>query len=137
MTLSAKRALLVATFTSLPDSDARFFHLINLGRRYPPLDPALKADAWLVPGCVSRLWFIPQLRDGRCAFALDAEAAISKGVAALVCDYYEGATPEEILTDDLDFRALAGLQGLLSPNRSNGLASLLGRIRAFAAACPT
>ena len=136
MTLSAKRALLVETFDSLPDSDTRFSHLLTLGRRYPPLDPAFKTDAWLVPGCVSRLWFIPQLQGGRCTFAMDAEAAISKGVAALVCGYYDGAAPGEILADDLDFRAVAGLQGLLSPNRSNGLASLLGRIRAFAAACP-
>jgi cysteine desulfuration protein SufE len=137
--LAAKRALLTETFAMLPDSEARFSHLIALGRSYPALAPSKRLDDWLVPGCVSRLWFIPKLQAGRCHFAMDAEAAISKGVAALVCGYYEAATPEEILGDDLDFRVVAGLQGLLSPNRSNGLASLVVRIRSFAASgvsCP-
>jgi len=89
----------------------------------------------LLPGCVSQLWLQPELRDGRCWFQMDADAMISKGIAAVVCGFYQGETPADILAVEPDFLAEAGLTQVLSSNRSNALASLRRRIKAFAEAC--
>ena len=71
------------------------------------MDPALKTDARLLPGCVSRLWLYPEFRDGRCWFKMDAEALISKGIAAVVCGFYDGETPADIIATEPEFLAEA------------------------------
>jgi cysteine desulfuration protein SufE len=135
MSLSAKHDALVEMFTLLPDDEERFRHILALGRRYPALAPALHTDDRLLPGCVSRLWFVPEFRDGKCRFHMDADAQISKGIAALLCDFYNGETPADIVTTEPAFLNEIGLPQALSANRSNALASLRGRIKAFADAC--
>ncbi|EIP98272.1 SufE protein probably involved in Fe-S center assembly [Opitutaceae bacterium TAV1] len=135
MTLSEKRDALVETFTLLPDDEERFRHLLTLGRRYPALDARYHTDDRLLPGCISRLWLQPELRDGRCYFHMDADAQISKGIAALMCDFYNGETPADILATEPDFLAEVGLPQALSANRSNALASLRRYIKAFAQSC--
>jgi len=132
MSLVAKRAALLADLLVLPEGEERFGYLLAAARRYPPLAPELHTDGHLVPGCVSRLWLVPELRDGRCHFGMDADALISKGIAAVVCGFYEGETPADIVATEPDFLAEAGLTQALSPNRSSGLSGLRGRIRAFA-----
>jgi cysteine desulfuration protein SufE len=135
MTLAEKRQTLIDDLTTLPDAEERFTYLLAKAKKWPALDAALKTEARLLPGCVSRLWLYPEFRDGRCWFRMDAEALISKGIAAVVCGFYSGETPEDILANEPDFLAEAGLTQVLSANRSNALANLRKRIRAFAEAC--
>jgi cysteine desulfuration protein SufE len=135
MTLDEKRQTLIDDLTTLPDAEERFTYLLAKAKKWPALDAALKTEARLLPGCVSRLWLYPEFRDGRCWFRMDAEALISKGIAAVVCGFYSGETPEDILANEPDFLAEAGLTQVLSANRSNALANLRKRIRAFAEAC--
>jgi len=66
---------------------------------------------------------------------MDAEAMISKGVAAVVCGFYQGEMPADILANEPDFLAEAGLTQVLSANRSSALTNLRKRIRAYAEAC--
>lgn len=135
MSLSEKRQALIDDLTTLPDAEERFVYLLDKAKKWPALEAARKTEARLLPGCVSRLWLSPEFRDGRCWFGMDAEALISKGVAAVVCGFYSGETPADILANEPDFLAEAGLTQVLSANRSNALANLRKRIRAFAAAC--
>lgn len=135
MSMLAKRAALLADLSLLPDGDERFGYLLAAGRRVPALNPTWKTDDRLLPGCVSRLWLYPQYRDGRCYFHLDADAEITKGIAAVVCGFYSGETPAEIISVGVDFLGEAGITQVLSPNRSNGLASLRRHIAAFAHTC--
>ncbi|RRJ95795.1 SufE family protein [Opitutaceae bacterium TAV4] len=133
MSLAAKRAAIIETFSLLPDDEERFRHVIQLGRRYPPLEPQYHIDERLIPGCVSRLWLQPEYRgDGRCYFHMDADAQISKGNAALLCNFYNGETPADIIATEPDFLGEIGLTQALSSNRSNGLTSLRRHIKAFA-----
>ena len=135
MTLPEKRQALIDDLTTLPDAEERFMYLLAKAKKWTPLDPALKTEARLLPGCVSRLWLYSEFRDGRCWFGMDAEAQISKGIAAVVCGFYDGETPADIIATEPDFLAEAGLTQVLSANRSNALASLRKRIKAFAEAC--
>ena len=135
MKLGHKREAIVAALGDLPDAEERFRYLIGLGRRFPAFEAAWKTEEPLLPGCVSRLWLVPEFRDGRCWFAMDGEAAISKGIAALLCGFYEGETPADIVATEPDFVAEIGITALLSSNRSNALASLRRRIKTFAEQC--
>lgn len=135
MSLEQKRADLVETIGLLPDEEERLAYLLTRGRKYPPLDAVYKTPERLLPGCVSQLWIHPEYRDGRCYFGMDADALITKGIAAVVCGFYNGELPADIVAMEPDFLAEVGVTQVLSPNRANGLASLRTRIKAFAQLC--
>lgn len=127
---------LIKSLCLLPDGEERLRFVMQLGRKYPAMDEILKTDERLLPGCISRLWIAPEIRDGRIYFAMDAEAAISKGIAAAVCGLYDGQPPSDILRVEPDFFEPTGLTSLISPNRSNALTSLRNFIRHVAEASP-
>ncbi len=85
-----------ALLTAIPDPQARFAWLVEQARRRPLLPPALRRDEFLVPGCLVRLWWVPELRDGRCWFQLDSDAVSLKAVAGLICDFYSGQPPADV-----------------------------------------
>jgi cysteine desulfuration protein SufE len=135
MSLPEKRQALLDDLITLPDAEERFVYLLDKAKKWRPLDPALKTDERLLPGCVSRLWLYPRFQDGRCWFEMEADAMISKGIAAVLCGFYSGETPADIVATEPDFLAEAGLTQVLSANRSNALANLRRRIKAYAEAC--
>lgn len=132
MTLAEKRQTLIDDLMSLPDAEERFLYLLSRAKKWPSMESALKTEGRLLPGCVSRLWFYPEFREGRCWFQMDAEALISKGIAAVICGFYNGETPDNILSVEPDFLAEVGLTQVLSANRSNALSNLRKSIKAFA-----
>lgn len=134
MSIKDKQNHIVETFEILPDAEERFRWVMEAGDKYPAIDPRHRVRDNLLPGCVSQLWMHPELRDGRCHFEMDADARISKGIAALVCGVFEGETPADVAAADMDFLDESGLAQMLSSNRSNGLASLRRRIEEFAKA---
>jgi len=135
MSLEQKRADLVETIGLLPDSEERLAYLLSRGRKFPALEAALKTPDRLLPGCVSQLWLVPEFSDGLCYFQMDADALITKGIAAVVCGFYSGEKPADIIAMETDFLGEVGITQTLSPNRANGLASLRQRIKAFAQHC--
>lgn len=122
-----------AEFEAFDDWDDRYRLIIALGAALPAMDPALKTDANKVRGCASQVWLHPS-RDGDVLhFAADSDAAIVKGLVALVLMLADGQPAAAI-----DGAAiLARLNGLglskhLSSNRTQGLASMIARIDALA-----
>jgi len=131
-TLRERSERVVEELQLFPDAEERLFEVIRRGKVSPGLDAVKKTEDRLVPGCVSNLYLVAGMDDGKCRFSSDADAFITKGVAALVCWVYDGAPANEIVELPVDFIERAGIQGLLSPNRANGLSQLLARIRGFA-----
>lgn len=129
---------IVADFAFLDDWDDRYKYLIDLGRALPPFPADKRDDAHKVRGCASQVWLDASSNDGRIMLRGDSDAHIVKGLVAVLLSLYSGKTPEEILKTDAGW-ALAPLDlaAHLTPQRSNGLASMAARIRAFAteAAC--
>jgi len=122
-------------FALLDDWDDRYRYVIELGRTLDPLDEAARTEANKVLGCASQVWLLTDLdQDGTDApvlrFTGDSDAHIVRGLIAILFAIYSGKPAQYIL----DFDALAlfdrlGLREHLTPQRSNGLKSMVGRIR--------
>lgn len=131
MTLAEKRAALVAELAPFEDPHERFQYIIDRAKGAPGLPADFKVPSLLIEGCTSNLWLHPTVEGGVCRFRCDADSLITKGVATLVCELYDGASPAEVAATDADFLAEVGVTQHLSPNRRNGLSNLVARIRAF------
>ena len=115
----------------LLEADDRYRLLIDLGRQLEPMPEALKTDATLVRGCSAAVWVYPVAQpDGRLHFLADSNAAITKGIIALVLAAVQDRTPEEILATDIE-AALApfDLSRQLSSNRTQGIPNMIALIR--------
>ncbi len=125
---------IVSDFAFLDDWDERYKYLIDLGRALPPYREENRDDAHKVRGCASQVWLDPRAVNGRLEFSGDSDAHIVKGLVAVLIALYSGRRPEDILGVDAD-AALAplDLSAHLTPQRSNGLFSMVARIRAIAA----
>ena len=119
----------------LLEADDRYRLLIDLGRALEPMPDALKTDATLVRGCSASVWVYPTAGpDGRLHFLADSNAAITKGIVALVLLAVQDRTPAEILATDIE-GALApfDLRNQLSSNRTQGIPNMIALIRETAA----
>jgi cysteine desulfuration protein SufE len=130
--LHRKLQQLVDDLSVIDDPQERLAFVVDRAKKIPPLPAGERTDAHRVPGCVSIVWLVPELRNGRCHFRSDAESPLVRGLVALVCEFFSGFTPTEILAADLDPVDALGLARNLSPTRRNGLAAVRAAIRAFA-----
>ena len=118
-------------FEVLGDWEERYRYVIDLGKDLAPLSDAERSDANKVRGCASQVWLVTEPQaDGTLVFRGDSDAHIVSGLIAILLRLYSGRAPAEILAFDAKaaFEAL-GLAGALSSQRSNGLASMVARIR--------
>jgi len=120
---------------SFLDPDDRYRLLIDLGRTLEPMPEALKTDATLVRGCSASVWVYPTRGDdGRLHFLADSNAAITKGIIALVLLTVQDRTPADILATDIgDALAPFDLSNQLSSNRTQGIPNMIALIRDTAA----
>jgi cysteine desulfuration protein SufE len=119
----------------LLEADDRYRLLIDLGRALEPMPDALKTEATLVRGCSASVWVYPVQRpDGRLHFLADSNAAITKGIVALVLLAVQDRSPEEIVGTDVE-AALApfDLRNQLSSNRTQGIPNMIALVRETAA----
>ena len=120
------------------DWEERYRYVIDLGKDLAPLTDAERSEANKVRGCASQVWLVTEPQaDGTLRFRGDSDAHIVRGLIAILLRLYSGRAPGEILAFDAPaaFETL-GLKGALSQQRSNGLASMVGRIRRDAEARP-
>jgi cysteine desulfuration protein SufE len=130
-----------ADFEFLDEWEDRYRYVIELGRALPPLPDALKVDATKVRGCASQVWLVSRVTGGgetgspRITFEGDSDAHIVRGLIAILLSAIAGKTAAEIL--DMDLVGIfddLGLKDNLTPQRSNGLVSMIARVRADARA---
>ncbi|WP_425045291.1 SufE family protein [Primorskyibacter sp. S87] len=125
---------IVEDFEFLEDWEDRYRHVIDQGKAMEPLDEALKVDATRVHGCASQVWLHPVIEGGQFRFDGDSDAMIVRGLIAVLRALYNGLPVAEVPKVD----ARAELERLqlndhLSAQRSNGLRSMIARIREVAA----
>jgi cysteine desulfuration protein SufE len=116
------------------EADDRYRMLIDLGRELALMPDALKTDATLVRGCSASVWVYPVTDNGQLSFMADSNAAITKGIIALVLKTVDGKNAAEILNTDIE-NALApfDLKNQLSSNRTQGIPNMIALIRETAA----
>jgi cysteine desulfuration protein SufE len=128
---------ITSDFALLDDWEDRYRYLIELGRNLAPLPEALRTDANKVRGCASQVWLATTIKrtdDGRkFSFVADSDAHIVRGLIAILAAIFNGRNVEDVLSLDPEpiFTKL-GLKEHLTPQRSNGLASMVARVRADA-----
>ncbi len=115
----------------LLDSEDRYRLLIDLGRMLEPMPDALKTDATRVRGCSSSTWVYPtRLPDGRLHFLADSNAAITKGIVALILAAVQDRTPQEIVGTDIHAElAPFNLKRELSSNRTQGVPNMIALVQ--------
>jgi cysteine desulfuration protein SufE len=129
---------IVENFTLLDEWDDRYRYVIELGRTLQPLPESAHIDANKVQGCASQVWLLTHVKpDGGAGpiltFEGDSDAHIVRGLIAILFALYSGKRAREILTTDaLALFDRIGLRDNLTPQRSNGLHSMVERIRAEA-----
>ena len=131
---------IIENFELLDEWDDRYRYVIELGRTLPPLPEQDHIEANKVRGCASQVWLVTHVKpDGAggpvLTFEGDSDAHIVRGLIAILFALYSGKTAREIVeTDALDTFDRIGLRDNLTPQRSNGLRSMVERIRAEARA---
>jgi len=115
----------------LLDGEERYRLLIELGRDLEPMPEPLKTDASKVRGCSASVWVYPtRTEDGRLHFLADSNAAITKGIVALVLSAVQDRSPAEIAAIDIGAKlAPFELSRQLSSNRTQGIPNMIALIR--------
>jgi cysteine desulfuration protein SufE len=130
--LAEKERRLLAELASMPDAATRLTWLIEQARARPMLPAELRVDANRIEGCLSKLWFVEEFREGRCWFRSESDSLIVKSLAGLLTDFYSGRKPEEIARHDPVFLSAVGLSHHFTANRRNALGRVWQKMRDFA-----
>jgi cysteine desulfuration protein SufE len=126
---------IIEDFEFFDDWEQRYQYLIDLGKSIPAMDETQKTDKMLVHGCQSKVWLNYQLNEGALFFQVDSDALIVKGLLVVVMAAFNGKTPAQILEFDVEsyFKKL-DLERHITPNRGNGLRSIVATIQKIAKA---
>jgi len=114
----------------LLDPEDRYRLLIDLGRKLEPMPDALKTDATKVRGCSASVWVYPTVQDGRLHFLADSNAAITKGIVALILSAVQDKPAAEVARIDVnDALAPFELRKHLSANRTQGVPNMIALVK--------
>lgn len=124
---------LIENFELLEDWEDKYRYIIELGEKLPSLPAEFHTEEWKVQGCQSQVWLIPEKKGENLFFVGDSDAAIVKGIVAIILMIFSGHTSEEIKNIRItDIFKRLGLEEHLSPSRRNGLMSMTQKILYYA-----
>ncbi|MBK7096299.1 MAG: SufE family protein [Saprospiraceae bacterium] len=119
-------------FEMFDDWMDKYNYIIDLGKHSPVIDESLKTKENLVYGCTSQVWLYYEIRDGKLFFSGDSDAFIPKGILSIILRIYSGNIAKDIADHVPVFLDRTGLLSHLTPNRANGLASIIERVKSIA-----
>lgn len=134
MSIKERQKELIEEFAMFDDWMEKYEYIIDLGKDVEGISEELKSEGNLVKGCQSRVWLVPSRVEGKLHFEADSDAIITRGIVGMVVRVLSNATAEEILNAELFFVDQIGLKEHLSPTRSNGLVSMIKKIKTYALA---
>ncbi len=132
ITLAEREAKLLEEMASFSDWKERYSYIIDLGTELQPLPDEFRREEFKVNGCVSQVWLVGKKYQDKLEFMADSDSLFVKGLAALLVKLFSGSTPEEILSHPSNILMESGLIQNLSPNRTNGAASMFARFKELA-----
>ena len=116
---------IVDRLATTKDPKRRYEYVLWLAKKLEPLPEEFRNDAFKVKGCVSQVFVVGQLVEGKLHWQGDSDAAITKGLLALLIEGLEGMAPDQATNLDHAFIAATGLQASLTPSRANGFLNIL------------
>ena len=124
---------LIDDFSFLDGWEDRYRYLIELGNKLPHFSDAQKREEWKISGCQSQVWIIPHFEKNTIRFEGDSDAIIVRGIIAVVFEIFKDKSAQEILDIDVEeiFDKL-GLREHITPNRRNGMLSMVDKIKYYA-----
>ena len=125
---------LIQDFSFFEDWTQRYEYMIELSKGLEKMDEQMKNDKNIIKGCQSKVWLHAELNEGKIKFLADSEAIITRGIIAILLTIFNNRTPKEIIESDTNFIEKIGLKEHLSPNRANGLYSMIKQIKFYAIA---
>jgi cysteine desulfuration protein SufE len=125
---------IVERLASTTDPRRRYEYVLWLAKKLAPLPEEFRNDAFKVKGCVSQVFVVGELLNGCLHWRGDSDAAITKGLLALLIEGLEGLSPEQAAAIDPAFIAATGLQASLTPSRANGFLNILRKMQSQAQA---
>ena len=128
---------IIEDFAAFSDWMDRYTYLIELGNKLTPIDKKYKTDDYLINGCQSRLWLKADYANGDIIYTADSDALIVKGIVALMIKVLSNQNVSDVMNADLYFIDKIGLKENLSPTRSNGLVSMVKKMKMYALAYHT
>ncbi|WP_398336669.1 SufE family protein [Vulcanococcus sp.] len=131
---SQKLDQIVERLKSTADPKRRYEYVLWLAKKLQPLPEEFRTDAFKVKGCVSQVYVVGQLVEGKLHWQGDSDAAITKGLLALLIEGMEGLDPATAAAIDASVLADTGLQASLTPSRANGFLNILRLMQAQAKA---
>jgi cysteine desulfuration protein SufE len=129
---SAELDRIVERLGATADPKRRYAYVLSLAKGLAPLPEEFRQEPFRVRGCVSQVYVVGQLQEGRLHWQGDSDAAITKGLLALLIKGLEGLTPAEAAAVDPGFIAQTGLQASLTPSRANGFINIFKTMQAQA-----
>ncbi len=135
MTINEAQKEIIRHFSGLSDWLDKYEYLIRLGKEHATPDKPIREDAYAIPGCLSKVWLKPRIKDGRICFEADSDSVIIKGMIALLLRVLNEQPAGEIARADLYFLRDIGLSKNLSPARQNSLTIIVRQIQQIAAEC--
>lgn len=132
MTILDAQKSVVDEFSQYTDWEDKYRHLIQMGKALPGFPQEFQTDEYKVNGCQSQVWLIARLEGTKVIFQADSDAFIVKGLVSLLLAVYSDQTPADIIATPPDFLKEIGLDQHLSQNRTNGLASMVKKIKTYA-----
>lgn len=130
--IQARHREIVADFAGMEDWQERYEYIVDLGKELDPLPEEFHVPELKVSGCVSQVWLKAGMENGKLVFSADSDSVFVKGLIALLIRAYSGFPPEEVLRTEATFLREIGITENLSPNRANGLGSMVHRIKEYA-----
>ena len=137
LTIQERQEEIIAEFERIEEWEEKYRKIIALGRDLPPFPEEHRTDKNKVEGCQSQVWLHAELADGKVFYIADSDAAIVRGLIAMILRVYSGRPPGEVVEASADFVSQIGLGEHLSPTRSNGIAAMLKQIKYYALAFNT
>lgn len=135
MDIKEKQDEIISEFSFFEDWMDKYAYIIDLGKDLELIEERDKREENLIRGCQSRVWLVAETdADGKMKFKADSDALITKGIIALLISVVNGEKPETVATEELYFVDKIGLKEHLSPNRSNGLVSMIKQMKYYAIA---
>ena len=134
MTIENLQQNLIEDFSFFEDWTQRYEYMIELSKGLEKMDEQMKNDKNIIKGCQSKVWLHAELNEGKIKFLADSEAIITRGIIAILLTIFNNRTPQEIIQSDTNFIEKIGLKEHLSPNRANGLYSMIKQIKFYAIA---
>jgi cysteine desulfuration protein SufE len=134
MTIENLQQNLIQDFEFFEDWTQKYEYMIELSKGLDKMNQEMKSDKNIIKGCQSKVWLHADYSNGKIKFLADSEAIITRGIIAILLMVFNNKTPDEIINSDISFIEKIGLKEHLSPNRANGLYSMIKQIKFYAIA---